>query len=221
MEKVVIHATHRKVTGKQVNALRRSGQLPGVMYGHNIDSTTISMDLHDVSQLLGGLTGSSLVTIELDGKEHAALVREKQRDYIKGTLKHVDFQVVSLTEKIRTRVGIELVGQSPAVKDFNGVVVTSLDHLEVECLPQYLPERILVDIGKLVKIGDGIFVRDIQLSEQVEILDDPDEMLVIVTAQIAEEEVVAAPEEAVAEEPEVIEKGKKEEEEGEGEEAKK
>ncbi len=212
MEKVVLHATKRKVTGKQVNALRRSGQLPGVIYGHNVDSTAISMDLHDATQLLNTLTGSSLVTIELEGKEHAALVREKQRDYIKGTLKHVDFQVVSLTEKIRTDVGIELVGSSPAVKDFNGVVVTSLDHLEVECLPQYLPERILVDIGKLAKIGDGIFVRDIQVPDQVEILDDPDEMLVIVTAQIAEEEVVA-PVEAVTEEPELIEKGKKEEEE--------
>ncbi len=221
MEKVILHASHRQVTGKQVNALRRSGQLPGVMYGHNIDSTAISMDLHDATLLLNTLTGSSLVTIELDGKEHAALVREKQRDYIKGTLKHVDFQVVSLTEKIRTRVGIELVGSSPAVKDFNGVVVTSLDHLEVECLPQYLPERILVDIGKLAKIGDGIFVRDIQVPEQVEVLDEPDEMLVIVTAQIAEEEVVA-PVEAVEEEPELIEKGKKEEEEGaEEEEAKK
>ncbi len=221
MEKVILHATHRKVTGKQVNALRRSGQLPGVMYGHHIDSTAISMDLHDATLLLNTLTGSSLVTIELDGKEHAALVREKQRDYIKGTLRHVDFQVVSLTEKIRTHVGIALTGSSPAVKDFNGVVVTNQDQVEVECLPQYLPERILVDIGKLVKIGDGIFVRDIQLPEQVEVLDDPDEMLVIVTAQIAEEEVVA-PVEAVEEEPELIEKGKKEEEEeGAEEEAKK
>ncbi len=212
MEKIVLHATHRSVTGKQVNALRRSGQLPGVMYGHHIDSTAITMDLHDATQLLSGLTGSSLVTIELDGKEHAALVREKQRDYVKGTLKHVDFQVVSLTEKIRARVGIELVGQAPAVKDFNGVVVTNIDHLDVECLPQYLPERILLDISRLAKIGDGIFVRDVTVSDQVEILDEPDEMLVIVTAQIAEEEVVA-PVEAVEEEPELIEKGKKEEEE--------
>jgi large subunit ribosomal protein L25 len=221
MEKVILHATHRNVKGKQVNALRRSGQLPGVMYGHHIDSTAISMDLHDATRLLGTLTESSLVTIELDGNEHAALVREKQRDFIKGTLKHVDFQVVSLTEKIRTRVGIELVGLSPAVKDFNGVVVTSLDHLEVECLPQYLPERIVVDISKLVKIGDGIYVRDIRLPEQVEILDDLEEMLVIVTAQIAEEEEEVAPVEAVTEEPEVIEKGRKEEEEGEEEESKK
>jgi len=216
MEKVVLHATHRTVTGKQVNALRREGKLPGVMYGHHIDSTAISLDLRDATRLLAGLTASSLITIELDGKEQAALVREKQRDYIRGTLKHVDFQVVSLTEKIRAKVSIELDGVSPAVKDFNGVVVTGLDSLEVECLPQYLPERIVIDIASMVKIGDGIYVRDIKLSENVEILDDPDEMLAIVTAQAAEE-VEAAPEAVAAEEPEVIEKGKKEEEEGEEE----
>ena len=220
MEKAVLHATHRTVTGKQVNALRREGKLPGIMYGHNIDSTSISLDLRDATRMLSGLTSSSLVTIELDGKEHAALVREKQRDYILGTLKHVDFQVVSLTEKIRAKVGIELQGVSPAVKDFNGVVVTGMDRVEVECLPQYLPERVVVDIARLAKIGDGIYVRDIQLSENVQILDNPDEMIAIVTAQAAEEEEVVA-EVAATEEPEVIEKGKKEEEEGEEEEAKK
>ena len=216
MEKTVLHATRRTVTGKQVNALRRDGKLPGIMYGHNIDSTSISLDLRDATRLLSGLTSSSLVTIELDGKEHAALVREKQRDYIRGTLKHVDFQIISLTEKIRAKVGIELQGVSPAVKDFNGVVVTGMDRMEVECLPQYLPERVVVDIGRLMKIGDGIYVRDLPLSENVQILDNPDEMIAIVTAQAAEEEEVVA-EVAATEEPEVIEKGKKEEEEGEEE----
>ena len=212
MEKVVLHAAPRKVTGKQVKALRRAGKLPGVLYGHGIDSTAIQMDLRDATKILSGMTGSSLVTIELNGKEHSALVREKQRDFIKNILKHVDFQVVSLTEKIRARVGIELVGLSPAVKDFSAVVVTNMDHLEVESLPQYLPERIIIDISRLVKIGDAIFVRDVKVSDKVAILGNPDEMLVVATAQAAEEVVEAAVVAAV-EEPEVIEKGKKEEEE--------
>jgi large subunit ribosomal protein L25 len=218
MEKEVIHATPRTVKGKQVNALRREGKLPGVLYGHGIDSTPISMDLRDATKILSGMTGSSLVTIELSGKQHSALVREKQRDYIKNILKHVDFQVVSLTEKIRARVGLVLTGVSPAVKDFSAVVVTNMDHLDVECLPQYLPERIVVDISKMLKIGDAIFVRDVTVAEQVAILANPDEMLVVATAQAAEEVVEVAPVVAAVEEPEVIEKGKKEEEE---EEAKK
>ena len=211
MDKVVLHATHRTVKGKQVGQLRRQGKLPGVMYGHNVDSVAISLDLHVASQILSTLTASSLVTIELDGAEHAALVREKQRDFIKNILKHVDFQIVSLTEKIRARVGLELVGLSPAVKDYSAVIVTNMDRLEVESLPQYLPERILIDIGKLMKIGDAIFVRDVKVAEQVTILGNPDDMLVVATAQAAEE-VVAGAEGAATEEPEVIEKGKKEEE---------
>ena len=215
MENVVIKATHRTVTGKQVRALRRAGQLPGVLYGRHITPTPISMDGREASRILSHLTSSSLVTIDLEGKEYPSLVREGQRNPIKRSLVHVDFQVVSLTEKLRTHVSIELTGSAPAVKDFNAVLVTSLDELEVECLPQDLPERIKVDISSLANVGDGIHVHDIILSDKVKILDDPKEMIVVATAARAEEveevaaEVVAA-EEVV--EPEVIEKGKKEEE---------
>jgi large subunit ribosomal protein L25 len=209
MDKVVIKATRRSVTGKQVRAVRRQGLLPGVMYGHHFDTTVISLDLHTASFALAGLSSSSLVYIDLDGSEHAALVREKQRDYIRGTLKHIDFQVVSLTEKIRAKVTIDLAGASPAVKDLNGVVVTGLNELEVECFPQYLPERFVIDISRLAKIGDGIYVRDLKTSADVEVLANPDDMLVIVTMGVGEEVEAGA---AGIEEPEVIEKGKKEEE---------
>ncbi len=220
MEKVVIQAVRRNVTGKQVRALRRAGELPGVIYGHNIDAIAISMNARDASHVLARLTSSSLVTIGLDGKEYPSLVRERQRNYVKGNLIHVDFQVVSLTEKIRANVGVELTGVSPAVKDFNAVLVTGLSELEVEALPQDLPERIVVDISGLLKIGDGIHVRDIVVSDKVLILDEPEEMIVLATAAKEEEieEVVAPEAEVAAEEaaePEVIEKGKKEEEEGE------
>ncbi|MFH1906044.1 MAG: 50S ribosomal protein L25 [Chloroflexota bacterium] len=215
MENVVIKATHRTVTGKQVRALRRAGQLPGVLYGRHIAPTPISLDGREASRTLSRLTSSSLVTIDLEGKEYPSLVRESQRNPIKRSLVHVDFQVVSLTEKLRTHVSIELTGSSPAVKDFNAVLVTSLDELEVECFPQDLPERITVDISSLANVGDGIHARDIVLSDKVKILNDPKEMIVVATAARAEEvEEVAA--EAVAGEevvePEVIEKGKKEEE---------
>ncbi len=213
MENVVVKATHRTVIGKQVRALRRAGQLPGVLYGRHIEPAPISMDAREASRILSRLTSSSLVTIDLEGKEYPSLVRESQRNPIKRNLLHVDFQVVSLTETLRTHVRIEVAGISPAVKDFNAVLVTSLDELEVECFPQHLPERIVVDISRLANIGDSIHVRDIILSENVKILNDPEEMVVVVTASKAEEEVaaVAIPGQEMAE-PEVIEKGKKEEE---------
>ncbi len=212
MNKVVLQATRRTVTGKQVGVLRREGKLPGVIYGHHIEPTPITLDLHTTTIALSGLSSSSLVYLSLDGSEHAALIRERQRDFIRGTLKHLDFQVVSLTEKIRTKVSIELSGLSPAVKDLNAVIVTGTDTLEVEAYPQNLPERFVIDISRLAKIGDGIYVRDVPAMQDVTILSSPDDMIAIATAGAAEEvEVVAAP--TGVEEPEVIEKGKKEEEE--------
>ncbi len=213
MEKVVIKAVVRDVTGKQVKALRREGKLPGVIYGHNFKSTAILMELRDTARALAGVTSSSIVNIELNGETHASLVREKQRDFIRGTLKHVDFQVVSQTEKLRADVAIELIGVSPAVKDFSGLVVTGLEKLEVECLPKYLPEKIVVDLGILTKIGDAIHVRDIILDKNITIHNSEDDMIAHVTLPKAEEEAVV--EGVAAEEPEVIEKGKKLEEEAE------
>jgi large subunit ribosomal protein L25 len=217
MEKVVIQATKRDVVGKQVKALRREGKLPAVIYGRHTDPIKINLDAHAASLALGRLTSSSLVTINVDGAEHIALVREKQRDYIKNRLLHVDFLAVSLTEKLRTSVSLHFVGVSPAVKDFNAVLVHNLEELEVECLPGDLPERIDVDISVLQRPGEGIRLKDVHVSDKIRLLGDPETMVAVATfAKVEEEaptpgaEVVAVPTEA---EPEIsVERGKKEEE---------
>jgi len=217
MEKVVLKAEKRDVIGKQVKAMRRAGRLPAVIYGRHTDPISISLDSHSASLALGRLTSSSLVTIELDGTQYPALVREKQRDYIKNRLLHVDFLVVSLTETIRASVLVNFVGVSTAVKDYNAVFVVNLPSLEVECLPTDLPERIDVDISVLQRPGDGIRVRDVKVSDQVQLLDDPDTMVAVASAARVEEEVAGVPGvEGVAPaeaEPELaVERGKKEEE---------
>jgi large subunit ribosomal protein L25 len=217
MEEILLNAESRDVIGKQVKALRRQGKLPGILYGRSMQPTPIMMDLRDATRTLVQLAPSALVTVVMAGEKHLALVREKQRDFIRGTLKHVDFQTVSMKEKLRVNVIIDLVGLAPAVKDFNGVLVEGLTEVEVECFPQDLPSKISVDISGLNKIGDSVTVRDLIMPPNVASLDNPDDMIVIVTAQAAEEVVEVAPVavvEAVEEgEPEVIEKGKKEEEE--------
>ncbi len=214
MERVVLKATKRDVTGKQVKALRREGQLPAVIYGRHVEPIKIMMEAHMAALALAKLTSSSLVMIDVDGTEYPALVREKQRNYIKNTLLHVDFLAVNLKEKIRTQVRIEITGLSLAVKDFNAVLVNHLNRLEVECLPTDLPERIVVSLDALKQVGDAIHVRDIAAIDNVRFLDDPDEMIIVAT--YAKEEEEAAPVAAAAEvteEVSVIEKGKKEEEE--------
>ena len=214
MERVTLKATKRDVTGKQVKALRRAGQLPAVIYGRHVEPVKIMMEAHVSSLALAKLTSSSLIMIDVDGTEYPVLVREKQRNYIKNTLLHVDFLAVNLKEKIRTQVRIEITGLSLAVKDFNAVLVNHLNRLEVECLPTDLPERIVVSLDALKQVGDAIHVRDIAAIDNVRFLDDPDEMIIVAT--YAKEEEEAAPVAAAAEvteEVSVIEKGKKEEEE--------
>ena len=218
MEKVVLQATKRDVVGKQVKALRREGKLPAVIYGRHTDPININLDAHTASVALLKVTSSSLVTIDVEGTEHLALVREKQRDFIKNKLLHVDFLAVSLTEKLRTSVPVHFVGLSLAVKDFNAVLVHNLEELEVECLPADLPERIDVDISALNRPGEGIRLRDVHVSDKVRLLGDPDVMVAVATFAKVEEEVAAvAVAGAVATptstEPEIsVERGKKEEE---------
>jgi len=217
MEKVVIKAEKRNVVGKQVKALRREGKLPAVIYGRHTDPINVVLEAHSASLALGKITSSSLVTIELDGTQYPALVREKQRDYIKNRLLHVDFLAVSLTELLRATVSVNFVGVSGAVKDFNAVLVTNLQALNVECLPTDLPERIDVDISALTRPGEGIRVRDVIVPDNIRLLDDPDTVVAVATFAKVEEEVAAVPgAEGVAPtegEPELaVERGKKEEE---------
>lgn len=212
MEKLVINAEKREITGKKVGTLRREGKLPGVIYGHHFNAQPIVMNLKDATKALLQTTASTIITVILDGKEQPALVREKQKNYLRNEFIHVDFQAVSLTEKLRAKVNIELVGTAPAVRNFNGVVVEGVNAISVEALPQDLPERFVVDVSHLENIGDAIYLKDLDIPASVELLDSPEELVVLITAPAAEEVEEVTTTEAGAE-PEVIEKGKKEEEE--------
>jgi ribosomal protein L25, Ctc-form len=213
MEKVILKAEKRELTGKQVKVLRREGKLPAVIYGKGIESTPIVLDRKETTTTLGKVSSSTILTIDLAGKEQSTLVREIQKDYIKNEIIHIDFLAVSLKEKLRTAVSINLIGEAPALKEYDAMVVPGIEHIEVECLPQDLPESITVDLSTLKEIGDAVYVKDLPAIANVEFLTNPEDLVVVVSA-VKEEAVV----EEVAEgaegeaEPEVIEHGKKEEE---------
>jgi len=213
MEKIVLKATKRDVTGKQVKALRRAGQLPAVIYGRHVEPIAISLEAHTAGILFSKVTSSTLVTIDVEGTEYAALVREKQRNYIKGNLTHVDLLALDLTEKIRTKVHLVFAGVAPAVKDYSAVLVHRVESLEVECLPTDLPERISVDISSIKEIGNSIRVGDIVLPESVTVLNEAEDIVIIAT--LAREEATAEGAEAAGAEAAPglsVERGKKDEE---------
>ena len=217
MEYITIQASKRKIIGKKVKSLRREGKLPAIIYGYNVDPLPITLDMRQASRTLINLTSSTLLKIDLEGEEFTALVRDKQRDYLKGQFIHVDFQVVSMTEKIRAYVQVELKGTSPAVQEYNAIVVQLYNEIEIECLPSDLPETVIIDVSELTEIGSQIYVKDIEFAGEVTVLTDLEETVVSITAasQVAEEEEEleeAIFEEETSDEPEVIERGKKEEE---------
>lgn len=209
MEKVVLSASLRTVTGKQVKSLRRQGQLPAVIYGHGVNPVAITLDAHSTSLILPTISSSHLIEIDVEGQMHTVLVRERQRHPVRGELIHLDFHEVSMTETLRLMVGLSFVGEAPAVKTYNAVVVNNFEEIEIEALPGDLPENLHVDISGLKEIGDMIMVKDIQVPSGVTVLSDMDEIVVVVTPPVSDEEPA---EEAGMSEPEVIERGKKEEE---------
>ncbi|MGB2962919.1 MAG: 50S ribosomal protein L25 [Anaerolineales bacterium] len=182
MEKYVLEAKKRDVIGKKVKALRREGLLPAVIYGSGIDPIPLTLNTREVRQTLSVIGANTLVTLKIDKKEYLALVRDLQREVIMRDLLHIDFQAVSLEERITSTVPVVVVGEAPAVKEMNALLVSGLDELQIEAKAKDLPDTIHVDVSELSEIGDNIKVKDLTISGDVRILDDPEEIVIVVAA---------------------------------------
>ena len=175
----------------KVAALRRTGQVPGVMYGHHFEATNLQFNYQAIERVIlhAGTSHLISVSIEGDNESHDAFIREVQRDPVTEQILHVDMLAVVATEKIRNLVPIVQHGQSP-VEDEGGVIVQMLENLEVECLPRDMPASIIVDVSVLKEFGDQIRVADLSIPAGVTVLEDPDTEVITVTvphAVIAEE----------------------------------
>ncbi|NIM97882.1 MAG: 50S ribosomal protein L25/general stress protein Ctc [candidate division Zixibacteria bacterium] len=214
MKEIVLKARPREKVGKEyAKKLRRNGFIPAVVYGQGASSLALEIETKSFHALLRrGLGENVLVNLSIsdhkDG-EKKVLIRETQRDPVKGDIIHVDFHEISLTRKLAIQVPIHLMGTPEGVKE-GGILQHVLRELEVECLPTAIPEKIEVDVNHL-KIGDSIHVSDLRL-EDVEILSDPHSSIVSVVPPTVFKEPEAAPV-AAEEEPEVITEKKEEEEE--------
>jgi large subunit ribosomal protein L25 len=209
MKDLVLKAERREVVGKQVRALRRAGRLPAVIYGKNVTPINISLDMHDASLVLPSISSSHLIVVDVSGIRHNALVREKQRHPVTGNYVHIDFQEVSLTEKLRTEISLLFEGEAPAVKNLDGILAINIESIEVEALPGDLPDHIRVDLAAMTDIGSAITVSDLQVSEKVRILSSLQDIVAVISPPSVEAAIEL--EGAFTAEPEVLEKGKKEE----------
>lgn len=207
-DKFELAAEVRTTIRHGIKALRRSGKVPGVVYGHNIAPTHVQVDLKEVSSVLRRAGRNSLIALQMDPPK-MVLTREVQRNPITRIPLHIDFYEVSMTEKIHAQVRIILEGVSLDVKAGTGVLLQELNLLEIECLPGDLFDVIKIDISKM-KIDDSVQVRDLVVPAGVRVIDDLDDEVMRIQRFIeAKAEVVVVETTEV----EVIEKGKKEEEE--------
>ena len=189
-QKIVIR--QRTLTGKKVNRLRRGGVLPGVVFGGHKDSTPVETDLKEFERGYRRWGNTTLLSLEgLDGGGQAALIHDVSRSTLTGQLLHVDFQRVSLTEKVHAQVPIHFVGESPAVKG-GGVLVHAMSEVNVEAFPQDIPHALEIDLSKLLEIDDSLYVRDLHVdATKVDLLDDADDLIVRVVPVRVEEEAPA------------------------------
>ncbi|MCL2808502.1 MAG: 50S ribosomal protein L25 [Treponema sp.] len=195
MSKVVLQAKNRQKFGSsESRRLRRSGRIPAVIYGRLGKSLSIDLDSVDFLKSTKGISESTIVKVDVEGKSFDAFVKGTQRNIIDGNILHIDFYEVESGVALRAKVSLVLQGNPIGVRE-GGMLETPLHEIEIECLPKDLPERIEIDISNL-KANHSFYVRDIKLGEGVKLLSSPD--LVVALVRFAKAEVAAPTAEAAA-----------------------
>src|SRR5262245_36009773 len=210
MEQISIQSSIREETGKGPNhRLRAAGKVPAVLYGHKSKNVALTVDPKDIFRILHSQAGENTIfLLTVPGRETInCLIKEYQLEPVSHSLLHADFYEVAMDEALEVDVPVETTGEPYGVKTEGGLLDVVHRELRVECLPADIPEHIVVDVTEM-KIGDMKRVRDLQISDKIKILDDPETVVVAVTHARAEEPAPGAVVPETEAEPEVIKKGK-------------
>ena len=215
MDQIRIKAEARAEQGTgAVRRLRRTGMIPGsVMKMKKGGTELVKLPEHDFMMAMRGRTGKQvLVTLDMDGREIPALLREMQNDVLKGTPIHVDFSEVSLSEKVRVTVPLSLVGEAKGVKLGGGVLEQVLRTIDIDVLPTDIPEKFDIDVSAL-DLDQTLFVRDLALGDKCTVVTRGELAIAVVKApdDVPAAGGAAAAAADAAKAPEVIKKGKEEE----------
>ena len=212
MDQIKIKAERRTEQGTgAVRRLRRTGKIPGSVMKMNKGGTElVKFSAHEFMLAMRGHTSKQmLVTLDLEGTDVHALMREVQNDVLAGTPIHVDFSEVSLEKKVRVVVPVRLIGEAKGVKIGGGVLEQVLRTVEVECLPTDIAEKFDVDVSGL-GLDETLFVRDLKLGDKYALVTRGEFAVAVVKSP--DDDASAKPAAAAAEAaaPEVIKKGKEE-----------
>lgn len=194
MDKLTLNVEPRKLQGRKVKQLRRQGYLPANIFGKKTASIAVQVKLDEFLKVFDKAGETSVVNISLEGetKDRPVLISNIARNPATDQFLHVDFRQVDLHQKVVTTVPLEMVGESPAVKDLGGILVQLLNELEIEALPNDIPEKLEVDLTKLTELGASLTVADIKFdSEKITLKAEPTQ--IAVSVQEPKEEVEEAP----------------------------
>lgn len=219
MQNIILEAeTRESVSNGKLNELRKSGWIPAVLYGNPHEKKSeknilIKVKEKNLQKTIG--SHNAILELKLGNQSDHVLIKEIQKHVVSQKLLHVDFQRVSMTEKLEMMVPLHLVGEAKGVKLSGGILQHLVREIKILALPKDLPPAINVDVSGL-EIGHGLLASEIPAIPGVQLLTDPHQMIANVVAPTILEETPAAAGAPATAEPEVIAKGKKPEE---GEEA--
>jgi len=183
-----LNAQSRSIVGKKTKKLRNESLVPSVIFGAGKDSQSITVPLADFLKVYKEVGESAIVDLKLGNEVRKVLIKHVDRDPVRSSILHVDFQEVSMSKKIKTQVPIRLVGESPAVKEFGAVLVRSLNTIDIECLPQDLVSEFTVDVARLANIGDVLRVGDLSFPAAIHVHTKPETVVALTEAVHVEAE---------------------------------
>lgn len=198
-ETFTLKAEKREAAGRQSNKnLRISNLIPAVLYGHGLETMSLSVDAVQFEKIFENAGESTLIELEVAGNSKVnVLIHAVDRDALSHAIIHADLYQVRMDEKITTEVEFVFEGVAPAEKQLGGVLVRNMTHVEVECLPKDLPHHLPVDITTLATFDDVIRLKDISVPAGVTLMHAMDDVVALVEAPRSEEELKALDEQVV------------------------
>lgn len=197
-QKHTVKVEHRKLFGKKLKALRKTGILPGNVFGKDVKSTAVQLPVKDFEAIYKTVGETGLLYLQLDTKELPVLIKNVQLDYVTHAPVHIDFHQVNLKEKVKAMIPVELVGEPKAVSEKLGLLLQTLNEIEVEALPNELPEKFEVNVESLANVDEQITVADLKAGQGVTILTENEQVVAKIGELISKEAEEQAAAEAAA-----------------------
>jgi len=187
MKTHTLDAQKRTISGRKVKNLRKSGLIPATVYGKGVTSFSIQLNGKTFEKIVKEAGETGLLSLTVDGSSHPVLISHIQKHPVTWEVVHIEFREVSLKEKVKSKIPVEIVGEPVAVKEKVGTLLTLLNDIEIEALPTDLPEKFEVDVNKLASVNDTIFVKDLTIPSTIKVLTDPEQIIVKIGELLAPE----------------------------------